>query len=77
VLALSLQGKYDEAKVTAGRDLPDDKAAANVDYVRSIVNLEAKPLMTGALSKPQDKETSSDEGASGWTTKVAASKASR
>lgn len=76
-LVLGLQGKYDEAKVAAGRDLPADKAAANVDYVRSIVNLEPKPLMTGAVDKPQDKSASSDEVASGWTTKVAVGKAAR
>jgi Flp pilus assembly protein TadD len=78
-LALSLQGKYDEAKIAAARDLPADKAAANVDYVRSIVNLEAKPLMTGTVTKASSdkKEAAADEGASGWTTKVAAAKAAR
>jgi len=64
-LVLGLQGKYDEAKVAAARDLPADKAAANVDYVRSIVDLEPKPLMTGAVTKPQDKPASSDA-AAGW-----------
>jgi Flp pilus assembly protein TadD len=54
-LALSLQGKYDEAKMAAGRDLPADSVAANVDYVRSIVNLEPKPLMTAAVDKTEDK----------------------
>jgi Flp pilus assembly protein TadD len=76
-LVLGLQGKYDEAKVAAGRDLSADKAAANVDYVRSIVNAEAKPITTGAVSKPDDKPAASDEGASTWTTKVAVSKAPR
>jgi Flp pilus assembly protein TadD len=76
-LALSLQGKYDEAKVAAGHDLSADKAAANVDYVRSIVNLEPKPLMTGALTKPEDKVAASDGAASEWTTKVAAAKPGR
>ena len=41
-LVLGLQGKYDEAKLTAARDLPADNAAANVDYVRNIVKLEPK-----------------------------------
>jgi len=46
---------------TADGQVPDlkfsaDKAAANVDYVRSIVNLEPKPLMTGAVDKPEDKQ---------------------
>ena len=55
-LVLGLQGKYDEAKIAAARDLPADKAAANVDYVRSIVNLEPKSLTTGAVDKPEDKQ---------------------
>jgi Flp pilus assembly protein TadD len=76
-LALGLQGKYDEAKVAAARDLPADKAAANVDYVRSLVDLESKPLMTGAVSKPQDKPAESAEPAPGWAAKVATAKASR
>ena len=59
-LVLGLQGKYDEAKLAAARSLPADKAAANVDFVRSIVQLEAKPLATGSLPAPKDvaaKET--------------------
>jgi tetratricopeptide (TPR) repeat protein len=89
-LVLGLQGKYDEAKIAAARDLPADKAAANVDYVRSIVNLEAKPITTGTVDKPEDKpgakepkrkaelkSAEADEGGAGWTTKVAATKATR
>jgi Flp pilus assembly protein TadD len=76
-LVLALQGKNDEAKVAAGRDLPADKAAASVDYVRSIVNAEAKPLTTGTVTKPDDKLAASDDGASTWTTKVAATKTVR
>ena len=48
-LVLGLQGKYDEAKLAAVRTLPADKAVANVEFVRSIVQLEAKPLATGSL----------------------------
>src|SRR5262249_37416477 len=33
--------------------LPPDKAAANVDYLRSIVQLDAKPLATGSLPTPK------------------------
>ena len=73
-LVLGLQGKYDEAKVAAGRDLPADKAAENVEYVRSIVNLEPQVLTTGGVSKPDER---APEVASGWTTKVAATKAAR
>jgi Flp pilus assembly protein TadD len=76
-LALGLQGKYDEAKVAAARDLPADKAAANVDYVRNLVDLDPKPLMTGAVSKPQDRPAASDEAAPGWAAKVATAKAAR
>jgi Flp pilus assembly protein TadD len=79
-LVLGLQGKYDEAKVAGARDLSADKAAENVDYVRSIVNLEPKPLMTGGVDKlasSDSKIAAADEGASGWTTKVAATKAAR
>lgn len=42
-LVLGLQGKYDEARVVAARDLPADSAASNVDYVRRMVKLEPKP----------------------------------
>ena len=76
--------------MAAARDLPADKAAANVDYVRSIVNLEPKPMMTGAIAKPLDKPASSDtkkqpesktaaadDSISAWSTQVAVSKAGR
>jgi len=91
-LVLGLQGKYDEAKLTAARGLPADKAAANVDYMRSIVKLDAKPLATASLPVPQKapvqatqggelKGTAADDGAaavgSGWSTQVATAKAER
>ena len=53
-LVLGLQGKYDEAKLTAARDLPADNAAANVDYVRNIVKLQPKPLSTAARQPPPE-----------------------
>jgi hypothetical protein len=74
-LALGLQGKYDEAKIAAAHDLPADKAAANVDYVRSIVNLEPKPLMTGAVNKPGDK--TEEKQAAGEAKKSAAADAKK
>jgi Flp pilus assembly protein TadD len=43
-LVLGLQGKYDEAKLAAVRTGAPDKATENVDYVREIVKLKAKPL---------------------------------
>lgn len=41
-LVLGLQGKYDEAKRIASRDLSAEKAAKNTDYLRRIVRLEPK-----------------------------------
>jgi Flp pilus assembly protein TadD len=52
-LVLGLQGKYDEAKLTAAHSLPADKAAANVEFVRNIVQLDAKPMTTGSLPAPR------------------------
>jgi Flp pilus assembly protein TadD len=52
-LVLGLQGKYDEAKLTAAHSLPADKAAANVEFVRKIVQLDAKPMTTGSLPTPR------------------------
>lgn len=43
-LVLGLEGKYDEAKMVASRDLSSDKAAENTEYLRRIVKLEPKPL---------------------------------
>lgn len=42
-LVQSLQGKYADAQTTARRDLTAEDAAANVDYLRSIVKLDAQP----------------------------------
>jgi Flp pilus assembly protein TadD len=52
-LVLGLQGKYDEAKLAAAREMPADKAAAEVESVRRMVSLEPQPLTTGAVAKPQ------------------------
>jgi len=54
-IVLGLQGKYDEAKLASARDLPADKAAENVDYMRRIVKLEPKPLSPELAAKPQAK----------------------
>ena len=43
-LVLSLQGKYEEAKLVGARQLSAEQAAANVDYVKRMVQLEPKPL---------------------------------
>lgn len=42
-LVQSLQGKYADAQTTARRDLSSEDAAANVEYLRSIVKLDAQP----------------------------------
>ncbi len=81
-LVLGLQGKYDEAKLTAARDLPADNAAANVDYVRNIVKLQPKPLETAASPPSPELKGSvvaagEAETASGWAPQVAASKPAR
>ena len=57
-LVLGLQGKYDEAKLVAARDLPAEKAAANVDYVRSIVMLEPRPMAPakGGATSPSRRQ---------------------
>jgi Flp pilus assembly protein TadD len=80
-LVLGLQGKYDEAKVAAARDLPADKAAADVDYVRRIVMLEARPmaqprpappsLAKASAPRPDLRGPALDDGAAGWAPKVA------
>jgi len=55
-LVLGLQGKYDEAKIIAARDIPPTNAAENADYLRQVVKLEPKPI-PGA--DPQPWETNS------------------
>jgi Flp pilus assembly protein TadD len=78
-LALSVQGKYDEAKLIAATDLPPDRASANVDYVKSMVQLAPKPLTVAkAPEKPADELKGSvadrTTDSAGWSTKVAATK---
>jgi Flp pilus assembly protein TadD len=80
-LVLGLQGKYDEAKMAAARDQPADKAAADVDYVRRIVKLEARPmaqpqaappsLAKAPAPRPDLRGPALDDGAAGWAAKVA------
>ena len=43
-LVLGLQGKYDEAKMVAARDLSVEKATENTEYLRRIVKLEPKTM---------------------------------
>jgi Flp pilus assembly protein TadD len=91
-LVLGLQGKYDEAKLTAAHSLPADKAAANVEFVRKIVQLDAKPMTTGSLPAPRKgaptaqagelRPTDAADGAAAssgtnWATVVTTAKAGR
>lgn len=61
-LALSLQGKYDEAKVALARDLPPDGAASNVEFMKKIANLPAKPMGVAEVAPAS------------WSSQVAAAK---
>jgi len=47
-LVLGLQGKYDEAKVVAARDIPMTRATENTDYLRQVVKLDPKPMPDSA-----------------------------
>ena len=79
-LVLSLQGKYDEARTVASRDMPADKAAADVDYLRRIVMVEPRTSRpeqtTGSITKappvrPQLRGPTHEE-ERGWAPSVAA-----
>ena len=43
-LVLGLQGKYDEAKLVAARDMPMKNATDNADYLRQVVKLDPKSV---------------------------------
>ena len=43
-LVLGLQGKYDEAKLVAARDIPITNANDNADYLRQVVKLDPKSM---------------------------------
>jgi Flp pilus assembly protein TadD len=79
-LVLGIQGKYDEARTVASRNMPADKAAADVDYLRRIVMVEPRTSRpeqtTGSITKAPPAQpqlrgpTHEDEG--GWAPSVAA-----
>jgi len=77
-LVLGLQGKYDEAKLVIARDVPPDRAAANIDYLQQMVKLDPKPMpksqpaKTAAQLKPAASDPAKD--APGWSTNVATAK---
>ena len=49
-LVLSLQGKYGEAKRVPNQNLPADAVQANVDYMKSVVQVAARPETVPASS---------------------------
>lgn len=49
-LVLSLQGKYREAKNIPNQNLPADAVQANVDYMKSVVQVAARPETVPASS---------------------------
>ena len=80
-LVLSLQGKYEEAKLVGARQLSAEQAAANVDYVKRMVQLEPKALGVTAAKAVRPPagpapavaaaEQPADEQYPGWITRVA------
>jgi hypothetical protein len=56
-LVLGLQGKYDEAKLIAARDMPITNASENADYLRQVVKLDPKSVPS---SEPGNWNTQSN-----------------
>lgn len=56
-LVLGLQGKYDEAKLIAARDMPITNASDNADYLREVVKLDPKSMPS---SEPGNWNTQSN-----------------
>jgi Flp pilus assembly protein TadD len=86
-LVQSLQGKYADAQSTARRDLSSEDAAANVEYLRSIVKLDAQPaslpeqpterVATPAAPRLKGSTTAADAQPAGWSTMVDATPSRR
>jgi len=68
-LVLSLQGKYSEAKRVPNQNLPDDAIQANVDYLKSTMQVAAKPEAVPASSPVATASTKP------WTMTTSAAKA--
>jgi Flp pilus assembly protein TadD len=68
-LVLSLQGKYGEAKRVPNQNLPADAILANVDYMKSVVQVAAKPDTVPASSPVATASTNP------WTMTTSAAKA--
>jgi Flp pilus assembly protein TadD len=78
-LVLGLQGKYDEAKLAMANDVPPDRAAANVEYLRQMVKAEPKPMpkaeapdKVAAQLKPAAVQDA--KATPGWSSSVAVAK---
>jgi len=78
-LVLGLQGKYDEAKLAMARDVPPDRAAANIEYLQQMVKVDPKPMPKPAAAdkvaaqlKPAATERAKEM--PGWSTNVAVAK---
>jgi Flp pilus assembly protein TadD len=83
-LVLGLQGKYEDARVTAARHMAPEDASADVEYLRRLVMLEPQPASgdvapqpkaVAASPPPRLKGTASDDGSGGWGARVAATPA--
>jgi Flp pilus assembly protein TadD len=78
-LVLGLQGKYDEARQAMANDVPPDRAAANVEYLRQMVKADPKPMPKSAAPdkvaaklKPAAADRAKET--TGWSSSVAVAK---
>ncbi len=75
-LVLSLQGRYDEARQFAQVSLPQDSAAADIEYLRRMVKLEPKSSATAIATAQQQapalrSATIEPDTSGNWDTRVA------
>lgn len=79
-LVLGLQGKYEDARIAAGRHMAPEDANADVEYLRRIVMLEPQPATGDVVPQPKAvaakapvrlKGTAPDDGSGGWGARVA------
>jgi Flp pilus assembly protein TadD len=78
-LVLGLQGKYDEAKLAMANDVPPDRAAANVEYLRQMVKAEPKPMPKAAApdkvaAQLKPAAVQDAKATPGWSSSVAVAK---
>jgi Flp pilus assembly protein TadD len=71
-LVLGLRGKHEEAKQIASQDLTPEHAAANAEYMRRLVKLEAQPIAVAPIAAVLKPAVASAGAVSGdWATNVA------